>query len=130
MLVAIGMYLPISITSAIFAGGVIRWITNSASRRAGHNEPQRARVENVGVLVASGLIAGEALAGLVTAVFNFQDWKLPDLSKGLFGIVNWNFEPSYLAGVVVMALIALVLVRIPLASAGDPNEPAPPAAIM
>ena len=130
MLVAIGMYLPISITSAIFVGGVIRWFTDSAGRRAGHNENQKARVENCGVLVASGLIAGEALAGLVTAIFNFQDWNLPDLSKGLFGLLKWNFEPSYLAGVVVMALIALVLVRIPLTNAGDPNEPAPPAAIM
>jgi hypothetical protein len=29
-----------------------------------------------------------------------------------------------------MALIAWMLIRIPLANAGDPNEPAPPAAIM
>jgi len=29
-----------------------------------------------------------------------------------------------------MALIAFVLIRIPLANAGDPNEPAPPVAIM
>jgi putative OPT family oligopeptide transporter len=130
MLVAIGMYLPISITSAIFVGGAVRWFTDSASRRAAHNENQKARVENCGVLVASGLIAGEALAGLVTAVFNFQDWKLPDFSNGLNGVGTWHFEPSYLAGVAVMALIALVLVRIPLANAGDPNEPAPPAAIM
>jgi putative OPT family oligopeptide transporter len=56
MLVAIGMYLPISITSAIFVGGVIRWITDSLARRRGCNEAQRTRVENVGVLVASGLI--------------------------------------------------------------------------
>ncbi|HWD00167.1 MAG TPA: oligopeptide transporter, OPT family [Candidatus Sulfopaludibacter sp.] len=130
MLVAIGMYLPISITSAIFVGGVIRWITDAAGRRKGYNENQKARVENCGVLVASGLIAGEALAGLVTAVFNFQDWKLPDFSKGLYGLGHWNFEPSYLGGVVVLALIGLILVRIPLKNAGDPNEPAPPAAIM
>jgi hypothetical protein len=30
----------------------------------------------------------------------------------------------------VMALIALVLIRIPLRNAGDPNEPAPPVAMM
>ena len=29
-----------------------------------------------------------------------------------------------------MALLALLLIRIPLANAGDPNEPAPPSAIM
>jgi len=120
MLVAIGMYLPISITSAIFVGGVIRWVTDSLARRAQLNEAQRARTENVGVLAASGLIAGEALAGLVKALYDFQDKDLPIIFK----------EPSYLAGIAVMALIALVLIRIPLANAGDPNEPAPPVAMM
>jgi hypothetical protein len=72
------------------------------------------------VLVASGLIAGEALAGLVTATFKFEDWPLPEAFK----------EPSYIAGIVVMALIAWALVDVPLKNAGDPNEPAPPVAIM
>src|ERR1700737_3407144 len=63
MLVAIGMYLPFGTTSAIFVGGVIRWITDSIRKRAQCNAAQSARVENVGILVASGLIAGEALAG-------------------------------------------------------------------
>jgi hypothetical protein len=99
---------------------MIRWLTDVMRARAGCNEAQSARVENVGVLVASGLIAGEALAGLVIATFNFQDWKLPEFFQ----------NPSYLAGIVVMALIALALIRIPLANAGSPDEPAPPAAIM
>jgi putative OPT family oligopeptide transporter len=120
MLVAIGMYLPISITSAIFVGGVIRWMNDSLGRRAGHNEAQGARVENTGVLVASGLIAGEALAGLVIATFNFQDWPLPEFFK----------DPSYLAGILVMALLAFVLIRIPMTNADSPDEPAPPVAIM
>ena len=84
------------------------------------NGPQTARVENVGVLVASGLIAGEALAGLVTGWFNYKYGKL-------FAVFS---EPSYLLGIGVMALIAYTLIRIPLKNAGDPNEPAPPAAIM
>jgi putative OPT family oligopeptide transporter len=120
MLVAIGMYLPISITSAIFMGGVIRWITDSLARRRGCNEAQRTRVENVGVLVASGLIAGEALAGLVKALYDFQDKSLPVIFA----------NPSYFTGIAVMVLIALVLVRIPLANAGDPKDPAPPVAMM
>jgi putative OPT family oligopeptide transporter len=129
MLVAIGMYLPISITSAIFVGGVVRWITDSLRRRAGYNAAQSARVENVGVLVASGLIAGEALAGLITGWFNYKYGKLPaafDLDRGFIR----HLDPSYVVGVLVMALIAFVLIRIPLANAGDPNEPAPPVAIM
>ena len=120
MLVAIGMYLPIQITSAIFVGGVLRWITDSRGRRSRLNEAQRARVENVGVLVASGLIAGEALAGLVKALFDFQDKSLPVIFAA----------PSYWAGIAVMALIALVLIRLPLANAGSPDEPAPPGAMM
>jgi putative OPT family oligopeptide transporter len=129
MLVAIGMYLPISITSAIFVGGVIRWFTDVLRKRAQCNGAQSARVENVGVLVASGLIAGEALAGLVTGWFNYKYGKLPavfDPERGLLG----HYDPSYLVGILVMALIAFALIRIPLANAGDPNEPAPPAAIM
>jgi putative OPT family oligopeptide transporter len=120
MLVAIGMYLPFATTGAIFVGGIIRWITDGARRRGGYNEPQTARIENVGILIASGMIAGEALAGLVTATFNFMDWPLPEVFK----------QPTYVAGVVVIALIAWALIQVPLKNAGDPNEPAPPAAIM
>jgi putative OPT family oligopeptide transporter len=120
MLVAIGMYLPISITSAIFIGGVIRWVADLIRKRRGLNEAQTARVENVGVLVASGLIAGEALAGLVTGWFNYKYGSLPELLK----------NPSYLIGVVIMAGLAVLMIQVPLANAGDPNEPAPPTAMM
>ncbi len=120
MLVAIGMYLPFATTGAIFLGGIIRWITDTARRRGSYNDAQTARIENVGVLIASGMIAGEALAGLVTATFNFLDVPLPEIFR----------EPSYWGGMVVMALIAWALVRVPLANAGDPNEPAPPVAMM
>jgi putative OPT family oligopeptide transporter len=120
MLVAIGMYLPFATTSAIFVGGIFRGITDRLRERAGHNEAQGARVENTGVLVASGLIAGEALAGLVIATFNFRDWKLPEFFA----------NPSYMVGLVVMALLGLVMIFVPLRNAGSPDEPAPPTAIM
>jgi putative OPT family oligopeptide transporter len=120
MLVAVGMYLPLATTFAIFVGGMIRGLTDRLRERRGFNEAQKARVENVGVLVASGLIAGEALMGLLTATLNFFDLQLP----GIFE------TPSYLFGLVVMALIAFVLVRVPLSNAGSPDEPAPPVAMM
>ena len=120
MLVAVGMYLPLATTFAIFVGGMIRWLTDSMRERKGFNEAQKARVENVGVLVASGLIAGEALMGLATAAFNFFGWPLPEIFK----------NPSYIFGLVVMAVIAFVLIRIPLSNAGSPDEPAPPVAMM
>ena len=84
------------------------------------NDAQKARVVNVGVLSASGLIAGEALVGLVIATFSFFEWPLPQIFE----------HPSYLAGLAVMALIAVTLVVVPLLNAGRPDEPAPPQAIM
>ena len=67
MLFAVGMYLPLGTTFAIFVGGLIRWVTDKLRDRRGYNDAQKARVENAGVLTASGLIAGEALCGLVIA---------------------------------------------------------------
>jgi putative OPT family oligopeptide transporter len=120
MLVAVGMYLPFATTFAIFIGGIIRWISDSLAARRGFNEAQRARVENAGVLVSSGLIAGEALCGLITAYFAWQEIK------------TWEFltDPSYAAGLAVIVLLGVLLVKIPLSAAGHPDEPAPPAAMM
>jgi putative OPT family oligopeptide transporter len=120
MLVAIGMYLPFATTSGIFVGGMIRWFTDRMAQRGQLNDAQRARVENIGILSASGLIAGEALAGLVKAMYDFQDKNLPVIFS----------NPSYLVGVIVIGMIAFALIKIPLRAAGDPNEPAPPVAMM
>jgi putative OPT family oligopeptide transporter len=120
MLVAIGMYLPVGTTFAIFIGGLIRWFTDSLAARRGLNDAQKMRVESVGVLAASGLIAGEALMGLVVAWFNYKEVKVPQLFA----------HPSYLAGLAALALLALVLIQAPLANAGRPEDPAPPAVIV
>ena len=120
MLVAIGMYLPIGTTFAIFIGGLIRWATDAIGARRGLNEGQKTRVENVGVLAASGLIAGEALSGLGIAWFNYKDITVPQISA----------HPSYTIGLVVLAMIALILIQVPLSNAGNPEDPAPPSAMM
>ena len=120
MLVAIGMYLPLATTSAIFVGGMLRWLTDTLAERKGFNAAQRARVENTGILIASGFIAGEALVGLVTAWFNFKYGQMPAIFA----------EPSYLAGLGVLFLLSWTLVKTPLANAGSPDEPAPPVAMM
>ncbi|HZN02213.1 MAG TPA: oligopeptide transporter, OPT family, partial [Candidatus Polarisedimenticolia bacterium] len=120
MLVAVGMYLPLATTSAIFVGGVIRWFVDRFATRRGLNAAQRVRVENVGILAASGLIAGEALVGLGTATCNFFNIPIP----GVFE------SPSYVAGLVVVALVVYLLVKVPLDNAGRADEPAPPSAMM
>ncbi len=125
MLVAIGMYLPFATTAAIFTGGILRWITDSRSRAAGFNEAQRTRVDNTGILIASGLIAGEALTGLLFAYFKFKDISVFQIAPRLF-----HAEPSYLVGFVALLVLAFVMIRIPLKNAGRPEDPAPPAAMM
>jgi putative OPT family oligopeptide transporter len=120
MLVAVGMYLPFQTTCAIFVGGVLRSITDSRSRASGHNAAQMTRVENVGILVASGLIAGEALTGLLFAYFKFKDIPVLEFFK----------DPSYVAGFVVLLIMGFAMVRVPLANAGRPEDPAPPSAMV
>ncbi len=118
MLFSVGMYLPVGTTFAIFIGGMIRWITDKLRDRRGLNDAQKARVDNAGVLTASGLIAGEALCGLVIAGV----WRgnTPQLLK----------SPPIVAALIAAAALVAVMVRVPLANAGHPDEPAPPTAIM
>jgi len=130
MLVAVGMYLPFGTTSAIFVGGMIRWLADTIAKKRGYNDAQMARFGNVGVLIASGLIAGEALMGLVTSGLAIGGVNVATLLQGGEGHENYFNDPSYPVGVAVMAFIAWLLVKIPLDNAGDPNEPAPPAAMM
>ena len=121
MLVAVGMYLPFETTFAIFLGGVFRSLGDWVAKRRGFNGAQMARVENSGVLTASGLIAGEAVLGLLWAGLQFAPaWTRTQIFS----------HPSYLAGIGVMILLAALMIWLPLSSAGDPNEPAPPTAMM
>jgi len=120
MLFAVGMYLPLETTFAIFVGGVIRWVTDVLRDRRGFNDAQKARVENAGVLTASGLIAGEALCGLVIAFIVGTNHKLPDLGIGR----------AWITGLIGLAVLVAVMIKLPLANAGSPDEPAPPTAIM
>ncbi|MGC2183780.1 MAG: oligopeptide transporter, OPT family [Terriglobales bacterium] len=121
MLVAVGMYLPFETTFAIFLGGVFRSLGDWVAERRGFNGAQKARVENAGVLTASGLIAGEAVLGLLWAGLQFApEWTRTQIFS----------NPSYLAGIGVMVALAALMIWLPLSSAGDPNEPAPPTAMM
>jgi putative OPT family oligopeptide transporter len=118
MLFSVGMYLPVETTFAIFAGGVIRWATDKFRDRRGLNDAQKARVENAGILTASGLIAGEALCGLVIAGI----WR--GKTPAVFASPHW-------VGMIIAAVaLIFVMIKVPLANAGRPDEPAPPTAIM
>nr|WP_232335170.1 MULTISPECIES: oligopeptide transporter, OPT family [Thermoactinomyces] len=62
--VAVGFYLPISISAPIMVGGIVRWLTTRFSK----TEAEKQGREEAGTLFASGLIAGEALLSVVVAL--------------------------------------------------------------
>jgi putative OPT family oligopeptide transporter len=66
---AIGIYLPLATLMSIYAGGIVRRIVDAKRTvTSGTSDP--------GVLAASGMIAGEGLAGVViAALVGFTKWK-------------------------------------------------------
>jgi uncharacterized oligopeptide transporter (OPT) family protein len=61
---AVGVYLPISASTPIFAGGVVRWLVERRRRKPSDADSD----SSPGVLAASGLIAGGAIAGTLLAL--------------------------------------------------------------
>ena len=128
MLFAVGMYLPLGTTFAIFVGGVIRWVTDRLRDRRGLNDAQKARVDNAGVLTASGLIAGEALCGIgIAAIIARRLARDPQANATLYDLAIGNHP---ITSVLALAALVAVMILVPLANAGRPEDPAPPTAIM
>jgi uncharacterized oligopeptide transporter (OPT) family protein len=86
---AVGVYLPLSSTSPIWAGGLVRWLVDHhlrrklAHRRLSEEDLAAEGDRSTGVLMASGYIAGGAIAGIVIAftagVLSGFDERLTDL---------------------------------------------------
>ncbi len=60
---AVGAYLPLSTTSPIFVGGLIKWLVDRKNKSAGEESEV-----GPGALFSSGLIAGGAITGIIIAV--------------------------------------------------------------
>ena len=78
---AVGVYLPLSSSSPIFIGGAIRWLVDRSIRKrlAHRNMTEEELVaegdKSPGVLMASGYIAGGALAAIVIAILAGVPWQ-------------------------------------------------------
>jgi OPT family oligopeptide transporter len=114
MLIAVGMYLPFSTVSAIFVGGVIKWALDRFT--GGREAADRAKIEEKGTLIASGLIAGEALMGIILAVTFLAG--ISSLTKLVTGSAELPFFPTWGGWLSLLgfAAVAWVLIRIPLRS--------------
>jgi putative OPT family oligopeptide transporter len=126
MLVCVGMYLPLETSFAIFIGGLIKGLMEKIAARRNLNDAQKARVENNGVLLASGLIAGEALIGLLFAALALMEASYQTWMSSVFSFLPAPFGVSSL----VFVIVALVLIIVPLRNAGRPEDPAPPSAMV
>lgn len=66
---AVGVYLPISASAPIFAGGIVRWLVERKKKTKTELEAE----SGSGVLFSSGLIAGGAIAGILLALTQVID---------------------------------------------------------
>ncbi len=75
MPVAVGIYLPLSLSTPIFAGGLLSWgLARSLAQRGAKAV---AAANHTAILISSGFIAGEAIAGIVIAVPRTAGINLP-----------------------------------------------------
>jgi OPT family oligopeptide transporter len=109
MLVAVGMYLPFDTSSAIFVGGLMKWIVDRVSEK--RTAEQKLAIEERGTLLASGLIAGEAIVGILLAVV---------FLAGMPALATFSFFPAWggWLSLIGFASIAYVLIRIPTQAKG------------
>jgi putative OPT family oligopeptide transporter len=112
MLVAVGMYLPFGTTSAVFVGGVIRFILDTWVKKKNATEEEKTTAENSGVLISSGLIAGQSLMAVALAFLVLYGSVVKKLAEGehMLPQIGESFWPSLL----VYPLLILLLVWLPL----------------
>ncbi len=90
---AVGAYLPLSTSSAIWLGGIARWLADKRSKVSAEESES-----SPGVLFSSGLIAGGALVGLVSAALEGLETTIPGpdgLPQQETLLKHWGLELSY-----------------------------------
>ncbi len=112
---AVGVYLPLSTSAPIFFGGLVRFLIQRRSRsKAGKPMDEDETESGPGILYASGLIAGGAIAGIAIALMSLkEDWaEALNVGKHFPGLEENLWIPT-----IVFAAMALVLYRVALKGA-------------
>jgi uncharacterized oligopeptide transporter (OPT) family protein len=112
---AVGVYLPLSSTSPIFVGGIVRWLVDRHLRRKlAHLELTEEQLvaegdRSPGVLMASGYIAGGAIAGIVIAFMTAVTTGFNDRVTGFMTRRNPLFAGPTADVLALLPFAALVL---------------------
>ncbi len=117
---AVGVYLPLSSSSPIFIGGLVRWMVDRhlkkklAHRKLTEEELTAEGDKSPGVLMASGYIAGGAIAGIAIA---FSQGLLSGFDSSM--IARMKSNPFFEGGSSdLLALIPFALITVLLYMAG------------
>ncbi len=116
--IGIGIYLPMDATQPVVLGALVGWFYNRAMNRRGNAE----MAKRFGVLLASGLIVGESLlgvlnAGLIVATGNAAPLAL--VGAGFAGAAQW---------VGILLFVAVIALSYRWVSRQSELSPAPPGA--
>ncbi len=116
MLIAVGMYLPLETTFAIFVGGLIKGAADRLAQRRLEGEA-RGAFDNAGILLASGFVAGEAVTGVIFAGLAYGG--VESLTAVFFGIPELPFLEEWggWLGIAVFGLVVYCPIGIPLGAA-------------
>lgn len=103
---AIGLYLPIELSSCIMIGGILRWVLEKKKYKSG--EQKESAISN-GVLCCSGMIAGEGLIGILLAVFAVV--KVNGRSLAEYIDLSGSVNLGQIGALVVLALVILSILK-------------------
>ncbi|RJP77284.1 MAG: oligopeptide transporter, OPT family [Candidatus Zixiibacteriota bacterium] len=107
---ALGMYLPIELNSPILFGAFVGYMINHSAKGANAEKVNKARGEKA-ILIASGLIAGGALAGVLDAITKTVGFE----PEPVFGAIGRN----WLGLIVFLGLAAFLYIDSRKARAGE-----------
>jgi len=85
MPLAVGMYLPWTVTVPILVGGAAYRFVDQRSRQAGDSPELREKKIHKGLLYSSGLVAGEAIGGILIAILVVSNMQMPLLPASWTG---------------------------------------------
>lgn len=122
---AVGVYLPLSTTLPIFAGGAIRGIVDWRKKKKGVVETAEEEDLGKGNLFATGLVAGGALAGVIIAFMSAPDSMKKfinsvNLEHGITSILGEN--GYFLLGVLCFVGMGFLLYRIGMSKSESLKE--------